>query len=116
VSFLPNANAVRIDSAKLRYLLTSGKSAFVLRHGFDPRRPSELAAALRQHPVVNPLEAIFVSIHGFKFTIRCALPSPDGRNPCAFTVWIFDPGATEARFVTGYASPANTAASSGGPT
>jgi hypothetical protein len=105
VSFLPNASTVRIAPAKLTYLLTSGKAGFFIKHGFDPGRPLELEAALRRHPIINPFENIFVTVHGFKFTVRCALPSPDGRNPCAFTVWIFNPGTTEARFVTGYASP-----------
>jgi hypothetical protein len=105
VSFLPNATTVRIDPAKLAYLLTSGKAAFFLRHGFDPDRPRQLDAALRQHPVNNRFENMIIGVHGVKFTVRCSLPSPDGRNPCAFTVWIFDPGTTEARFVTGYASP-----------
>jgi hypothetical protein len=109
VNILPNAHSVRIDPAKLTYLLTSGKALFFTRHGFDLSRPLELEAALRRHPVINPFEDKFVTIHGTKFTVRCALPSPDGRNPCTFTVWIFDPEETEARFVTGYASPGENA-------
>jgi hypothetical protein len=105
VSFVPNARSVRISPAKLTYLLTSGKAGFSIRHGFDAGRPVELEAALRQHPIINPFENRFVTVHGVKFTVRCALPSPDGRNPCMFTVWIFDSRTTEARFVTGYASP-----------
>jgi hypothetical protein len=48
---------------------------------------------------------------GAKFPDRtnasCTLsnPSPDGRNPCALTVWIIDAGQEHPRFVSGYASP-----------
>jgi len=104
LSFLPNAGTVRIDLPKLTYLLTTGKAGFFLRHGFDPARPEELEAAIRQRPIDNAFEDIFVTRHGFKFTVRCAMRSPDGRNPCALTVWIFDPGAINARLVTAYAS------------
>jgi hypothetical protein len=101
---LPAGNALRIDPRKLVYLLTSGKAGFFTSHGFSLLRPSELDHALRVHPVSNQVEDIFLTVHGVKFTVRCSLPSPDGRDPCALTVWIVDPGEAEARFVTAYAS------------
>jgi hypothetical protein len=107
VSFLPNPYNVRIDLPKLIYLLTTdlGKAKFFALHGFDPSRPKELDAALRKHPVLHPFENMNLTPHGAKYTIRCSLPSPDGRNPCARSVWIFDLGHSEARFVTAYARP-----------
>jgi hypothetical protein len=104
VAILPAGDNLQIDPRKLVYLLTSGKAGFFNSHGFSLLRPSELDAALREHPVRDAVEDIFLTVHGIKFTVRCSLLSPDGRDPCALTVWIIDPGRTEARFVTGYAS------------
>jgi hypothetical protein len=107
VSFLPNPYNVRIDSPKLSYLLVTdlGKAKFFAVHGFDPSRPQELDAALRKHPALHPFENMFPTSHGAKYTIRCSLTSPDGRNPCVRSVWIFDLWQSEARFVTAYAQP-----------
>jgi filamentous hemagglutinin len=105
VSFLPNAHSVHIEPSKLTYLLTTGKAQFFILHGFDPNQPHELDAALRQHPTRNRVESASHTVHGDKYTVRCTLPSPDGRDPCALTVWMVDVGQIEARVVTGYASP-----------
>jgi hypothetical protein len=104
VTVLPAGNNLRIDLRKLVFLLTSGKARCFTYHGFSLLRPSELDTALRVHPVTNQVEDIVLTVHGVKFTGRCSLPSPDGRNPCTLTVWIVDPGRTQARFVTAYAS------------
>lgn len=106
MSFLPDVQNVYIDPPKLTHLLTHpSKARFFTLHGFDPSRPHELDAALRKHPTQNRVESVIQSPNGEKFTIRCSMPSPDGRNPCALTVWIIATGQSRARFVTGYASP-----------
>ncbi len=105
MTFLPNANNVEIDPRKLTYLLTTGKAKFFILHGFDSGRPMELDAALRAHPLRNPIENSFQTVHGTKYTVRCSFPSPDGRNPCILSTWIIDAGKTHPRLVTAYASP-----------
>jgi hypothetical protein len=100
---MPGASNVLIDPRKLQYLLTTSKAGFFLSHGFDATYPHELDAALRAHPASNEVEKFEYSLHGSKYVIRAALRSPDGRNPHARSVWIFDAGATFARFVTAYA-------------
>jgi filamentous hemagglutinin len=105
VTVLPAGDVLRIDPRKLVNLLTSDKARFFTSLGFSRLRSSELDPALRVHPVRNQIEDIFLTVHGVKFTVRCSLPSPDGRDPCALTVWIVDPGETQAQFVTAYASP-----------
>jgi hypothetical protein len=104
VTNLPAGDNLQIDPRKLVYLLTSGKARFYTSQGFSPLRPFELDTALRVHPVRNQLEDISLTVHGVKFTARCSIPSPDGRDPCVLTVWTVDPGKIRARFVTPYAS------------
>jgi hypothetical protein len=106
VIFLPNAANVIIEPQKLIYLFTDpGKSIFFNMMGFDRSRPQELDAALRQHVLINAIAELFVTPHGAKCNVRCNMPSPNGRNPCTFSCWIFDFGKLEARLVTAYANP-----------
>jgi hypothetical protein len=103
---LPDAEDTQIDPRKLVYLHTSGKLKFFEMYGFDCSRPDELIEALKAHPLRNPVERVIpVPPHGVKYTVRCSIPSPDGSNPCALTVWIIDAGRDHPRFVSGYASP-----------
>ncbi len=37
-----------------------------------------------------------------KYTVRCRIRTPDGRDPRILTVWIVPPGEHEARLVTAY--------------
>lgn len=105
MSLMPGAQNAQVDPRKLKYLVTSGKARFFTDHGFHPNREMEWIAALRWHPQLNHIENVYQTVHGVKYTVRCSLPSPDGRNPCAFTVWMVDAGQSVPRFVTGYASP-----------
>jgi hypothetical protein len=106
---LPNAEDARIDPRKLVYLHSSGKLKFFEGHGFDGARPRELIHALKAHPLRNPVERVIPSPpHGVKYTVRCSIESPDGRDPCALTVWIIDAGQTRPRFVSLYASPVSS--------
>jgi hypothetical protein len=82
-----------------------GKAKFFIGTcGFDPSRPHELDAALRQHPVLNPYDSWVQNKFGIKIAVKCSLPTPNGRNPCVRTVWMIDAGKTKPRFVTGYAT------------
>jgi hypothetical protein len=106
VIFLPNAANVIIEPQKLNYLLTDpGKSNFFKMMGFDRSRPLELDAALRQHVLANEIAEVFITIHGVKFNVRCTMLTPNGRNPCTFSCWIFNLGEVQSRLVTAYASP-----------
>ena len=58
MAILPAGDNLQIDPRKLVYLLTSGKAGFFTSHGFSLFRPSELDAALREHPVRNEVEDI----------------------------------------------------------
>jgi hypothetical protein len=103
---LPNADQAEIDPRKVDYLHTAGKMKFFEMFGFDRSRPEELINALKDHPLRNVVERVVpASPHGVKYTIRCSIKSPDGRDPCALTVWIIDAGQSYPRFVSGYASP-----------
>lgn len=107
VIWLLNARHARIDPPKLTYLFASGKARFFVLHGFDPLKLAELDAALREHPLRNPVESVIPSPpHGVKYTVRCSIASPDRRDPCTLTVWMINDGQTIPRFVSGYASPA----------
>ena len=108
MNFVPNSGNLSIDPQKLTYLLQTdqGKAKFfVAICGFDPSRPHEFDAALRQHPVRNPYYNVTHTTHGVKYEVQCSMPTPNGRNPCVRTFWIIDAGRTMPRFVTGYASP-----------
>jgi hypothetical protein len=103
---LPNAEQAQIDPRKLVYLHTAGKMRFFEMHGFDRDRPEELVSALKGHPLRNAIERVIPAPpHGVKYTARCSIVSPDGRDPCVLTVWIIDTGQSQPRFVSGYASP-----------
>jgi hypothetical protein len=103
---LPNAEQAQIDPRKLIYLHAAGKMRFFEMHGFDRARPEELVNALKGNPLRNPVERVVpAQPHGVKYTVRCSIKSPDGRDPCALTVSIIDTGQSQPRFVSGYASP-----------
>jgi hypothetical protein len=83
VIWLPNARHVGIDPPKFTYLFATGKARFFVLHGFDPLKLAGLDAALREHPLRNPVESVSPSPpHGVKCTVRCSFASPDRRNPC----------------------------------
>jgi hypothetical protein len=77
------------------------KARFFLGLGFSPTEWQQLAAALTEHPNLNPLAATIPVAYGVKYLVRCSLKTPDGRNPCIVTVWMKDSDAPP-RLVTAY--------------
>jgi hypothetical protein len=63
-----------------------------------------LRDALRAHVVVNQVVETDPTGHGTTYTVRCSLPSPDGRNPCIFTIWIIEADGLP-RLVTAFPGP-----------
>lgn len=98
---LPNAEACRVAPEKVtRYLLDprhargASKSAFFERFGFTPASWRDLSDALREHAAHRPVTKIVETSYGRRFTLRCRLSSPDGRDPCIVSVWQIDDGGT----------------------
>jgi hypothetical protein len=79
------------------------KARFFAAFGFSLEHWEVFAAALLQHPVMHPVSATTRTSHGVTFTVRCSIPTPDGRDPCILTVWLND-GSGPARLVTAYPS------------
>ncbi len=105
---LPGAASAVVDEAKIRvYLLdpthprNGGKAGFFLSFGFQPSRWTEMAKALLEHPLTNPVAATSASVHGAKHVVRCSIQTPDGRNPCVTTVWMTQIGHNP-RLITAY--------------
>jgi filamentous hemagglutinin len=101
----------RIAPAKISdYLLNplspagGPKARFFLACGFRRGQPGGLAAALEQHPRSAALELVDRSSpYGAKFIHRCAITTPNGRNPCIRTVWQLRDG--DYWLVTAYPGP-----------
>lgn len=52
----------------------------------------------RSNPVVETTQTGY----GPRYTVKCNCPSPDGRNPCTFTVWQIDAESVCPRLITAY--------------
>lgn len=80
----------------------SGKAKFFVAHGFETLIPDALSSAIHAHAEINDVCETTASPYGTKRTVRCSIPTPDGRNPCILAVWIQENGQTEQRLVTAY--------------
>jgi filamentous hemagglutinin len=78
------------------------KAAFFQAFGFSLDRPDIITAAFIAHPDRNPVADTEHSRWGVKYTVRCRVRTPDGRDPCILTVWIVPTGERGARLVTAY--------------
>lgn len=78
------------------------KATFFHTFGFSTDRLDVMIAALIRHPDRDPVEATRLDQGGMRYTVRCRIETPDGRDPCILTVWILPPGQGEARLVTAY--------------
>jgi hypothetical protein len=105
---LPRASEALVEETKVRgYLLDAGhprnggKAAFFAAFRFDDAVWTSFRDALRHHVTANPVVASSISRHGTKHVVRCALPTPDARDPCITTVWIVEQDRPP-RLVTAY--------------
>ncbi len=80
------------------------KQAFFIRFGFSADQVEVMTASLTAHPDLHPIETTSDDRWGTTLTIRCSVPTPDGRDPCIRTVWMVRKGETDARFVTAYSA------------
>ena len=79
-----------------------GKAGFFHLFGFMQQNWSVLETALNFHPRANPVTTITPNPYGTRYTVRCTLLSPDGRNPCITTIWVIDPSSSGPMLVTAY--------------
>lgn len=108
---VPNAAGATAAAAKVQAFLLNehhagnrGRAKFFSRFGFDPVQWEALRTALLEHVALNPVVETETTKHGTNYTVRCALQSPDGRNPCIFTVWTIEPTGGP-KFVTAFPGP-----------
>ena len=96
------------DAKVSRYLLDEAhpdggpKARFLKAFGFSQSHPNVLRQALVAHAGVNPVISTEATCHGLKSVVECNITTPDGRNPCIWTIWVEEPGADTHRFVTAY--------------
>ena len=103
---LPRSVSLQVDQSKTRdYLLNldhvegHGEAVFFLKFEFRQTDWKALAQALCAHGRTQPVITQTDSAYGRKFTVRCNLATPDGRNPCVTSVWIQE-GAGKIRLIT----------------
>jgi hypothetical protein len=97
---MPNVASAFVADAKVRdYLLdpahpnNGGKAGSFRRFGFTQQHWPDLENGLRFHPQANPVAIVTRNPYGIRYTVRCSLSSPDGRNPCITTIWFTDPSS-----------------------
>jgi hypothetical protein len=108
VTTVPDASRATVAPAKVRAFLLNehhpankGRARFLSRFGFAAGHWAILRDALLVHVAVNQVVETETTSHGTNYTVRCSMPSPDGRNPCIFTVWTVE--ATDGpKFVTAF--------------
>jgi hypothetical protein len=112
MSQLPNvANATLDDDKITKYLLNpshphgASKAKFFMSLGFSLANWVELKKSLLGHPHTNLVTDQTTGRYGDKYEVRCALVTPDGRNPCIISVWIIEPPDPDPRFITAYPNP-----------
>jgi hypothetical protein len=105
---VPNASGAIVAPAKVQTFLLNeshagnrGRAEFFLLFGFNAARWEALCDALVAHVAANQVVEIETTQHGTNYTVRCSLPSPDGRDPCIFTVWTIEP-SRGPKFVTAF--------------
>src|SRR5262249_13047533 len=103
-ALLPNAHLAGVPHAKVHSFLlapnhpdNNGRAAFFNRFGFTIQNWTDLRDALRKHPNTNNAVKVTNTKHGTKFEVRCSLLSPDKRNPCIRSLWIFDAANSNPR-------------------
>jgi filamentous hemagglutinin len=98
-----------IDPKKItEYLLNdghpdgAGKAKFFVTFGYSKLTADALMRAIDHHAGTQDVISTEATKYGVKSVIKCALITPDARNPCIVAVWIKETGTSEQRFVTAY--------------
>lgn len=105
----PSGAAARRSAKDSRYLLApdhpqgGAKARFFQAFGFHRDDWQRLADALLRHAQERELHGERDSPAGIKYELRCAVETPDGRNPCIASIWIVEAGQAP-RFITAYPS------------
>ncbi len=111
MTFVPNASGAVVPPAKLEFFLLNehhaenrGRAKFFALFGFSAPHWRVLRDALQMHVLANEIVRAEATRHGTNYTVRCSITSPDGRNPCIFTVWTIEPSGGP-KFVTAFPGP-----------
>lgn len=98
-----------VELAKITdYLLSAthptgrSKAAFFSAFGFAAADPVRLANALEAHARTRPVIDVVENVFGMKRQVRCAIETPDGRNPCIVAIWLQPAVTTIHRLITAY--------------
>ncbi len=78
------------------------KSKFLKAFGFSAGEAWRLKAALEAHAVTNEVVHTTPSEWGTKFVVECSIETPDRRDPCVRSVWLWQDNAGDPLFVTAY--------------
>lgn len=108
---LPQPDALRVDREKIvDYLLNpdhkdgASKAKFFTAFGFATDAWEVMAESLRQHGRRRDIVGEKSSGFGVKYELQCDLITPDGRNPCIWSIWIIETDEPP-RLVTAYPAP-----------
>ena len=106
---LPNSHCATVAQQKVvDYLLDtahvrgSSKARFFGAFGFDVANWKVLQEALIVQGRGNPVVETTLTGYGPRYKVKCNCPSPDGRNPCVFTVWQIDAESVCPKLLTAY--------------
>lgn len=106
---LPNSHCANVARQKIvDYLLDANhirgrsKARFFGMFGFSAASWAVLRDALIAQGCSNPVVETTDTEYGPRYTVKCNCPSPDGRNPCIFTVWQIDAGSVCPRLITAF--------------
>ena len=112
--YLPNRNDCVIPDEKIHiYLLNlnhqkgKSKAKFFNNFGFNIENANKFIIALKNHAINRPVVAKKENNFGIKYTLRCLLETPDGRNPCIDTIWIIELLTNQPRLITAYPAKQN---------
>lgn len=106
---LPNNDRSFVADKKItEYLLNlnhdegKSKAKFFFALGFALNKINEFKDALVLHSVQREIYQEVQNDFGTKYELRCEIITPDSRNPCIVTVWVFDNGSDSHKLVTAY--------------
>ncbi len=106
---LPNAQEALVEEKKISgYLLNvahpdgAGKSRFFGSLGFTIDNWQQLADALTEQAIQNPVAEVVESSYGNRYTVVGEMITPSGRKPIVQTIWIVEKGGFRPRLGTAY--------------